>query len=88
MLAIKNGKIIINANSDMGKIEETVSATLEGKELKIAMNGKFLSDAVKALDEENVILSFNTSVSPFTVENEKDKRCQYLVLPVRTSASA
>ena len=85
---IKSGKINITANSDMGKVEETICAELEGKELKIAMNGKYLSDAVKALDEEEVLLSFNTSVSPFTVENKTDKRSQYLVLPVRTSASA
>ncbi len=85
ILDIKNGKVIINANSDMGKIEETVSAELEGKELRIAMNGKYLLDALKALEEETVKLSFNSAVSPFTVENEEDKRCQYLVLPVRTS---
>ena len=84
---IKSGKINITANSNLGKVEETLSAELEGKELKIAMNGKYLADAVKALEEENVQLSFNTSVSPFTVENQEDKRCQYLVLPVRTSAS-
>ena len=82
---IKNGKIVINANSDMGKVEETVPAELDGKELKIAMNGKYLLDAIKALDEENILLSFNSSVSPFTLENVEDKRCQYLVLPVRTS---
>ena len=85
---IKNGKIVINANSDIGKIEETVNAELDGKELKIAMNGKFMLDAVKALTEENVVLSFNSSVSPFTVENVEDKRFQYLVLPVRTSNTA
>lgn len=85
---IKSGKINICANSDMGKVEETITAELDGKELKIAMNGKYLADAVKALSEEDVMLSFNTSVSPFTVENKEDKRCQYLVLPVRTSASA
>ncbi len=85
---IKSGKINITANSDMGKVEETIGAELNGKELKIAMNGKYLLDAVKALNEEEIVLSFNTSVSPFTVENENDKRCQYLVLPVRTSASA
>ena len=82
---VKFGKIVINANSDMGKVEETVAADLDGKELRIAMNGKFLLDAVKALDEENIVLSFNTSVSPFTIENAGDKTCQYLVLPVRTS---
>ncbi len=85
---IKNGKINVTANSDIGKVEETISVELDGKELKIAMNGKFLLDAVKALDEEEVLLSFNSSVSPFTVENKQDKRSQYLVLPVRTSQSA
>lgn len=85
---IKNGKINVTANSDMGKVEETVSAELDGKELKIAMNGKYLSEALKALEEEKIVLSFNTSVSPFTLENVEDKRSQYLVLPVRTSNSA
>ena len=84
---IKHGKIVVTANSDIGKIEETVSADLDGKELKIAMNGKFLLDAIKALTEEEIILSFNSSVAPFTVENIEDKRFQYLVLPVRTSNS-
>ena len=72
----------------MGKVEETVSAQIQGKELRIAMNGKYVSDAVKALSEETVEISFNSSVSPFTVENVEDKTQQYLVLPVRTSASA
>lgn len=84
---IKPGKIVITANSEMGKVEETMLAEVEGKELKIAMNGKYIMDAVKALTEENIVLSFNLPVSPFTVENAGDNRCQYLVLPVRTSNS-
>ena len=84
---IKPGKIVISANSDMGKVEETVSADLDGKELKIAMNGKYLLDALKALSEENVVLSFNTSISPFTLENQENRVHQYLVLPVRMGNS-
>ena len=85
ILDIKHGKIVINANSELGKVEESVVAELEGKEIRIAMNGKYLLDALKALEEEIVVLSFNTVVSPFTVENAENKVCQYLVLPVRTS---
>ncbi len=85
VLDVKNGKVVVNANSDMGKIEESVSAELEGKEVKVAMNSKFLADAIKALDEEYIQLSFNTAVTPFTIENQKDKGYQYLVLPLRTS---
>ena len=84
---IKFGKIVITANSDIGKIEESVVGDLKGLELKIAMNGKFLLDALKVLTEEKVILSFNSSIQPFTVENIEDKRFEYLVLPVRTSNS-
>lgn len=84
---VKPGKIIVSANSEIGKIEETVEAELIGKELKIAMNSKYILDALKALEEETIRLSFNSSVSPFTVENMSDKRCQYLVLPVRTSTA-
>ncbi len=83
---IKMGKIVINANSDMGKVEETVAAELDGKELKIAMNGKYLLDALKALTDETVVISFNTSVSPFTLENAVEAGSQYLILPVRTGA--
>ena len=82
---IKMNKIIITANSEMGKVEETVGADLDGKELKIAMNGKFVLDAIKALTDETIVLSFNTSVSPFTLTNASESRCQYLVLPVRTA---
>lgn len=85
IMDIKNGKITINANSDMGKVEETVKAEVQGLDICIAMNGKFLQDAIKALEEENAIISFNTPVAPFTIENEEDKTTQYLVLPVRTS---
>ncbi len=84
-LEIKPGKMTINANSDMGKIEETVAIDLDGKELKVAMNSKYLLDAVKSLSEENVILSFNTAVTPFTLGNVEDKSFEYLVLPLRTS---
>ena len=84
---IKPDKIVITANSDMGKVEETVACDLDGKELKIAMNGKYIMDAVKSLSEEEVVLSFNLPIAPFTVENVEDKHCQYLVLPVRTSNS-
>ena len=80
---IKSGKIGLSANSEMGQIDESLEAELDGAELKIAMNAKYLLDALKALDEEKVVLSFNTNVMPFTAENAEDKTNEYLILPVR-----
>ena len=86
LFEIKGDGILITANSEIGNVSETVKAELTGRELKIAMNGKYLLDALKVLDEETIVLSFNTPVSPFTLENETDKGNSCLILPVRTSA--
>lgn len=88
MLDVKPGKMVITANSEMGKIEETLVCELNGKEIKTAMNFKYLLEATKALTEENVVLSFNQPVSPFTMENEKEKEYQYLIMPVRPGNNA
>lgn len=84
LLEVKAGGIRITANSEIGNVSESVKCTLSGKELKIAMNGKFLLEALKALTEEEIKLSFNTAISPFTAENRQDKTSAYLILPVRT----
>ena len=81
---IKMNKIVITANSEKGKVEETVSANLDGKELKITMNEKYLLDALKALTSETVVMSFNTAISPFVLENTEEGGSQYLILPVRS----
>ena len=76
----------MSANSEIGHVAETVKGELSGKEIKIAMNGKFVSEALKAVDDEYVEMSFNSPVSPFTIEGTENKNSSYLVLPVRTNA--
>lgn len=83
---VKGGNILITANSEIGNVSECVKGEMSGKELKIAMNGKFMLDALKALDEDTVKLSFNTPIAPFTLENKDSQESSYLILPVRTTA--
>lgn len=86
VLNIGGGNIKISANSEIGNIAENVKAETEGKELKIAMNAKYIMDALKALTEERVKISFTDPVSPFVLENIEKKDSLYLILPVRTGA--
>lgn len=85
LFEISSKGIMLRANSDIGKVEEYVACELNGKELNIAMNGKFILDALKATEGEKVKISFNSAVSPFTVENEEQRESSYLILPVRTN---
>ena len=88
ILDISQGKIEITSNSEIGKLNESVKADVDGKDLRIAMNSKFIIDAINALEEDEIILSFNNHIQPFVCENLKNKDVLYLILPVRTSNNA
>ncbi len=85
---ITAGKIEISSNSEIGRVQEPVKANVEGRDIRIAMNSKFIMDAVAALKEEKITLSFNNYIQPFTCCNEEDKGVLYLILPVRTANNA
>ncbi len=85
---ISGETIEISSSSEIGNVQEPVKAEIEGKDVKIAMNSKFIIEAVNALDEEKIVLSFNNQVQPFTCQNLTDKSALYLILPVRTSNNA
>lgn len=88
IMDVTQGKIEISSNSEIGNVNEPVKADVEGKDIRIAMNSKFITDAINAVEEEEIVLSFNNSVQPFICENKTDKDALYLILPVRTSNNA
>ncbi len=84
---IGGDKIEISSASEIGNVQEPVKAEINGKDVRIAMNSKFIIDAVNALNEEKITLSFNNHIQPFICQNEIDKSKLYLILPVRTNAN-
>ncbi len=85
---VSAGKTEVSSNSEIGNVTEPVKCEVEGKDLKIAMNSKFILEAVNSLDEEEIVLSFNNQVQPFICNNKEDKGVLYLILPVRTANNA
>ena len=85
---VTTDRIEISSNSEIGNVQEPVKAEVDGKDIRIAMNSKFIIEAVNALAEEEIELSFNNQVQPFICENAQNKEALYLILPVRTSNNA
>ncbi len=85
---ITSDRIEISSNSEIGSVQEPVKAETEGKDVKIAMNSKFIIEAVNALNEDKIVLAFNSQIQPFICENEVNKDRLYLILPVRTMNNA
>ncbi len=75
----------IRSNSDVGNVFESVPAHVNGKDLIISMNAKYLLDGLRALSEEECVLSFNSAISPFILQNKDNKESLYLILPVRNA---
>lgn len=82
---ISNDKMIITSNSQLGKVREELNITLQGQELQIAFNSKYLLDVLKIMEEEEVVLQFSSSISPCVIKNKDLDNCTYLVLPVRVA---
>ena len=85
-LDINSDRVKISSVSDQGNVSETVSSETDGVDLTISMNAKYLLEALRALKEENVTISFNGAISPFILQNRDKKDSLYLILPVKNAS--
>ena len=81
------GKLIeISSNSpEVGKVEEMVEAIdVTGEELKISFSAKYMMDALRAIDGQDVEIQFTGAMRPFILKSVNDDTILQLILPVRT----
>ena len=96
-LLVKEGDkkpIIININEDVmelkiksmiGSMNEEIYINKEGKDLMIGFNPKFLLDALRNIDEEEVTLYLMNAKAPCFIKDEIESYI-YLILPVNFNA--
>ncbi|HDR7795564.1 TPA: DNA polymerase III subunit beta [Bacillus luti] len=84
---INESTIKISSNaSQIGKIAETqqIDAIQGEKQLNISFDGRFMVDALRAIKEETVTLSFGGSMRPILIETEEQAGAVHLISPVRS----
>ena len=84
-LHIADKLIGITSNNEIGKIAEKVPASLTGKDTKISFNAKYLYDALRAISNDFIKISFSGELSPCIIESAKAGDYLFLILPVRMS---
>lgn len=67
----------------VGENEATLDAEVEGDEIQISFNYKYLLDFLNSISGERVIMKFNEAVSPAVFMEEKDETLIHLIMPVR-----
>ncbi len=73
----------ITSMSEVGDVLEVLDAHLEGENIEIAFNARYISDVIKNVDEDLCTLCMNTNVSPCVIAPLEGDSYLYLVLPVR-----
>lgn len=84
-LKIEKDLMTITSDSEVGKVREEIGIRLTGKNLDIAFNARYLLDVLKEVEDEEIVMDFNTSISPCVIHPIKGESYFYLVLPVKTN---
>lgn len=80
---IVNGQILIKSNSEIGNVNEVIDADVNGENINIAFNSRYILEGIKIIDAEEIQLNFMGSLNPCIIKPIQDENYIYLVLPVR-----
>ncbi len=83
---IKDDEITIDSSSELGNAHEKIGIELEGEDLQIAFNSRYLIDALRVIDDDIIYLEFTTNLSPGIIKPSTNDNIIYLVLPVRLAS--
>ncbi|MGM9998109.1 MAG: DNA polymerase III subunit beta [Candidatus Bruticola sp.] len=85
-LSFDNDSILLTSETNsMGSAEERINAVYEGEPLDIAFNGNYISDVLKVLESEEILIQLQDNKSSISIkENEEDTNFIYICMPVRT----
>lgn len=81
IISIDDHEMELKINSYLGSMNETISISKEGRDIMIGFNPKFLIDALRVIDDENVNIYLINSKAPCFIRDDEGKYI-YLILPV------
>lgn len=75
--------IVLSCVSEAGDAKEGVQAIVEGKDIEIGFNPRYVIDALKAIDDPEICIEFTSCISPVLIKSVNSKEFIYVVLPIK-----
>jgi len=85
-MSVSSGRNVITSNSESGDVYEELDVEIEGEDLDIAFNVRYMMDVLRAIKDEEIYMCFISPVSPCLICPVEGDAYVYLVLPVRVHA--
>ena len=86
VINITDGGMELKIDSALGSMKEDIDIEKQGRDLMIGFNPKFLIDALRVIDDEEVDLYMVNPKAPCFIKNEEESYI-YLILPVSLVAN-
>ena len=81
IINITDGSLEVKVQSAIGSLNEDIDINKEGKDIMIGFNPKFLIDALRVIDDEEISIYLVNPKAPCFIRNEEESYI-YLILPV------
>lgn len=85
IIGIDDENIELKIDSQIGSMKEHISIEKEGKDILIGFNPRFLMDALRVIDDENIQIYLVNPKAPCFIRDENETYT-YLILPVNFNA--
>lgn len=82
-LIVDDGIMKFSSVTAIGTATDKMTAEIEGSKIEVGFNNRFLIDALKATEQEQIRMEFGSSSQPIIVKPLEGEAFFYLVLPVR-----
>lgn len=85
IINITDGSMELKINSAIGSMNEQIDIEKAGKDLMIGFNPRFLIDALRVIDDEQITIYLVNPKAPCFIRNDENSYI-YLILPVNFTA--
>lgn len=75
--------VVFTCATSMGRATETFNIELEGESFEIGLNSRYLLDALKACETENIKILFNGPNTGVVIEPCDSEEFKYMIMPMR-----
>ena len=82
-LFIKDQILTLSSQSEIGNVTEKLPIVLEGNELNISFDSRFIKDCLRVCKDEFLKLCFTTSISPCIIKANENDSYLFLILPLK-----
>lgn len=80
---VNDENMMITSNAEVGISKEEIDIKMDGNNMVIGFNPRYLLDSLKVIEDENIVISFSSSIGPSVIKPESGDKYTFMILPVR-----